>query len=164
MASLNQCNFIGNVGQIETKYLPSGEAITNLSIAVNDKYKNKAGELVETTEWVRVSFFGKLAEICAQYLQKGSSIFVSGRLKTDEYTDKEGIKRYSTKIIADKMQMLGSKGGASGGTADMGGGAPRQEYGNAPQRQASPPAPSNNAPAKAAAGGSFDDLEDDIPF
>lgn len=160
MASLNQCNFIGNVGQIETKYLPSGEAITNLSIAVNDKYKNKAGELVETTEWVRVSFFGKLAEICAQYLQKGSSIFVSGRMKTDEY-EKDGIKRYSTKIIADKMQMLGSKGGASGGMADMDS-APRQDSSGAPRQSSRPPA---SAPAKApAGGGSFDDLEDDIPF
>ena len=109
MASLNQCNFIGNVGQIETRYLPSGEAVTNLSLAVNDKYKNKAGETVEHTEWVRVSFFSKLAEIASQYVHKGDPLYVSGQMKTRKYTDKDGVEKYATEIRGDRMQMLGGK-------------------------------------------------------
>jgi single-strand DNA-binding protein len=107
---LNQCNFIGRLGKdIETRYIPSGDAIASFSIAIGSQWKDKNGEKQESTEWINVSVFGKLAEICGKYLEKGSQVFVSGRMKTDKYTDKEGIERYSTKIIADKMQMLGGK-------------------------------------------------------
>ena len=109
MASLNQCNFIGNVGSIETKYLPSGEGVTNLNLAVNDKYKNKAGELVDSTEWVRVSFFGKLSEVCEKWVKKGDPLYVSGQMKTRKYTNKDGVDVYTTEIRGERMQMLGGK-------------------------------------------------------
>lgn len=107
---LNQCNFIGRLGRDpETRYMPSGDAITSFSIAVGWKSKDKEG-----AEWVNIVSFGKLAEICAEYLKKGAQVFISGRFKTEEYTDKEGVKRYSTKIVADNMQMLGPRDGAQG--------------------------------------------------
>ena len=109
-ASLNLTQFIGHVGQIETKYLPSGEGVTNLSLAVNDKYKSKSGELVEHTEWVRVSFFGKLSEVAEKYVKKGDPLYVSGQMKTRKWTDKDGQDRYTTEIRGQSMQMLGSKG------------------------------------------------------
>ena len=148
MASLNQCNFIGNVGQIDTRYLPSGEAVTNLSLAVNDKYKNKAGEMVEHTEWVRVSFFAKLAEIASKYVHKGDPLYVSGQMRTRKYTDKEGQERYSTEIRGDRMQMLGSKGSDDSG----------QQRQQEPRQQ--------QQPAQQSGGGSsgFEDFSDDIPF
>lgn len=107
---LNQCQFIGRLGKDpETRYMPSGEAVSSFSLAVGSQWKDKQGQKQESTEWVNVTAFGKLGEICGQYLTKGSQVFVSGRMKTDKYTDKEGIERYSTKIVADKMQMLGGK-------------------------------------------------------
>lgn len=131
---LNQCNFIGRLGKDpETRYMPSGDAVTNFSIAVGWKSKDKEG-----TEWVNITAFGKLAEICGQYLKKGSQVFVSGKFKTEKYQDKDGVDRYSTKIIADQMQMLGGK--PEGSDA-----APAQK-----PRPASAPAPA--------------DMDDDIPF
>ena len=109
MPSLNQCNFIGNVGMIETRYTANGEMITNLSLAVNEKYKNKAGEMVENTEWVRASFFGKLAEVAQMYVHKGDPIYISGSMKTRKYTDKDGVEKYATEIRGQALQMLGSK-------------------------------------------------------
>ena len=101
---LNQCNFIGRLGaDPETRYSPAGDPVCSFRIAVGWKSKEKEG-----AEWVSITAFGKLAEICSQYLSKGSQIFVSGRMKTDEY-EKDGVKRYSTKIVADRMQMLGGK-------------------------------------------------------
>jgi len=114
MASLNQCNFIGRVGRDpETRYSSSGDAITNITLAVDDSYKNKDGEKIDKCEWVNVTFYRKLAEIAGEYLVKGSLVFVSGKQETRKYTDKTGIEKYSTSIIADKMQMLGSKQGNS---------------------------------------------------
>jgi single-strand DNA-binding protein len=159
MASVNKVILIGNLGNDpDMRYLPSGDAVANLSIATTDKYKDKNGEMQEATEWHRVSFFGKIAEICGQYLKKGSSVYVEGSIRTRKWQDKEGNDRYTTEIKGDRMQMLGGRGGAgmSGGTADMDS-APRQSG-----------RPAQNAPARPAAGapagGSFDDLEDDIPF
>jgi len=154
MASLNQCSFIGNVGQIETRYLPSGEGVTNLSLAVNDKYKNKAGEMVEHTEWVRVSFFGKLSEIVAQYVKKGDPLYVSGQMKTRKWQDKEGQDRYTTEIRGDRMQMLGSKGGSGDDDGYQGQQRPQQQQQQRPPKQ------------RPTGGGSsgFDDMDDDIPF
>jgi single-strand DNA-binding protein len=157
MASVNKVILIGNLGRDpETRYLPSGDAVTNISIATTDKWKDKAsGEMKEATEWHRVAFFGKLAEIAGEYLKKGSQVYVEGSLRTRKYQDKEtGKDRYSTEIRGDEMKMLGPRPG--GGAEPMskepaaatagggGGGKPRPEQ----QKK----------------GGAFDTMDDDIPF
>ena len=111
MASVNKVIIVGNLGRDpETRYLPSGEAVTNISIATTDTWKDKAsGEKKEATEWHRVAFFGRLAEIAGEYLKKGSQVYIEGRLETRKWTDKEGKERYTTEIRADRMQMLGSR-------------------------------------------------------
>ena len=121
MASVNKVTIIGNLGRDpENRYLPSGEQVTSIAVATTDRWRDKAtGEQKEATEWHRISFFGKLAEIAGQYLKKGSPVYVEGKLRTQKYTDKDGIERYQTNIIASTMQMLGSKqdsgnGGQSG--------------------------------------------------
>lgn len=134
---LNQCNFIGRLGaDPETRYTSNGDAVCNFRIAVGWKSKEKEG-----TEWVSCTAFGKLAEICSTYLNKGSQVFVQGRFKTDEY-EKDGIKRYSTKIMLDQMQMLGGK--------------PAESDRSQPEDR--------RAPAADKPKPSFDDLGDDIPF
>jgi single-strand DNA-binding protein len=154
MASVNKVILIGNLGKDpEVRYLPSGDAVANISIATTETWKDKAGEKQEKTEWHRVSMFSKLAEIAGEYLKKGSQVYIEGRLETRKWTDKEGHERYSTEIRADRMQMLGSR---SGGSERM---AP-------PEEDVARAAPAS-APAKkpaAGKGGNFDDLEDDIPF
>jgi single-strand DNA-binding protein len=167
MASVNKVIIVGNLGRDpETRYLPSGEAVTNISVATTDTWKDKtSGEKKEATEWHRVSFFGRLAEIAGEYLKKGSQVYVEGRLRTRKYQDKEtGKDRYSTDIIADRMQMLGSRAGA--GEARGGSEEPRGEAGGEPRGDAGP---KGEATAKAASpakkpAGKFDDMEDDIPF
>ena len=154
MASVNKVILIGNLGKDpEVRYMPSGDAITNITVATTDNWKDKNGEKQERTEWHRVAFFGKLAEIAGEYLKKGSQVYVEGRLQTRKWQDKEGQDRYTTEIVADKMQMLGSRGGGSGGgnfeVADRDSGS-----GSAP----------SGKPAKSGSGGGFDDFEDDIPF
>ena len=154
MASVNKVIIVGNLGRDpETRYLPSGEAVTNISVATTETWKDKAGEKQEQTEWHRVAMFGKTAEIAGEYLKKGSQVYIEGKLQTRKWTDKEGQERYTTEIRADRMQMLGSR---SGGSERM-----------APPEDEAPPR-SIAAPAKKAAGagkgGNFDDLEDDIPF
>ncbi len=112
MASLNQCNFIGRVGKDpETRYSSSGDAITNITLAVDDSYKNKSGEKVDKCEWVNVTFYRKLAEIAGEYLVKGGLVFISGKMETRKYTDKNGVERYATNIVANDMKMLSSKQG-----------------------------------------------------
>lgn len=153
MASVNQVTVIGNLGNDpEIRYMPSGDAIANISVATTRKWKNKDGAQQEETEWHRVTFFGRVAEVVGQYLKKGSSVYVQGRLKTDKYTDKDGVERYATKIIAEDMKMLGGTR-QDDGANDNGGGrpAPRQAP-PAGQRQAPKPAPN------------FSDMDDDIPF
>ncbi len=163
MASVNKVILIGNLGNDpDMRYLPSGDAVANLSLATTDKYKDKNGEMQEATEWHRVSFFGKTAEICGQYLKKGSSVYVEGSLRTRKWQDKEGNDRYTTEIRGDRMQMLGGRGGMSGGTADMDS-APRASYSGSGSG-AGRSAPSAPARSAAPAGSNFDDLEDDIPF
>jgi single-strand DNA-binding protein len=150
MASVNKVILVGNLGRDpETRYTTGGEAVTNVSIATTDTWKDKSGEKQERTEWHRVAFFGKLAEIAGEYLKKGSQVYVEGRLQTRKWQDKEGQDKYTTEIIADRMQMLGSRSGS---------GAP-----DAPERV------SAGAPAGAKSGGApakknVDDLDDDIPF
>ena len=158
MASVNKVIIVGNLGRDpETRYLPSGEAVTNISVATTDKWKDKAsGEQKEATEWHRVAFFGRLAEIAGEYLKKGSQVYVEGSLRTRKWQDKEGKDRYSTEIRGDVMQMLGSRAGA---------GEPRGEPRGTERETAAPRSES----AKPAAGakkpaGKFDDMEDDIPF
>lgn len=107
---LNQCNFIGRLSRDpEMRFMPSGEGVASFSLAVGSSWKDKQGNKQEAVEWINVSVFGKLAEICEKYLKKGSKVYISGRQKTDKFTDKEGIERYSTKIIVSDMQMLDSK-------------------------------------------------------
>ena len=152
MASVNKVILIGNLGRDpETRYMPDGGAVTNVSLATTETWKDKNGEKQEKTEWHRVAFFGKLAEIAGEYLKKGSQVYVEGRLQTRKWQDKEGQDKYSTEIVADRMQMLGSRQGMGGGDRDAG------EREAAPARGAAKPA------AKGPAG-KFEDLEDDIPF
>lgn len=152
MASVNKVILIGNLGaDPETRYLPSGDAVTNIRIATTENWKDKSGEKQEHTEWHRISFFGRQAEVAGEYLKKGSPVYIEGRIRTRKWQDKEGQDRYSTEIVADRMQLLGGRGGGDGGgmrEAPAGGGS---AGGGA------------KAPAKKS-GGSFDDMDDDIPF
>jgi len=151
MASVNKVILVGNLGRDpETKYMPDGAAITNASLATSFQWTDKAsGEKKEETEWHRIVFRGRLAEIAGEYLKKGSQVYVEGRLRTRKWQDKEGQDRYSTEIVADAMQMLGSRSGAGEARAESFGGAK--------------PVEKAAATAKKPAG-KFDDMEDDIPF
>jgi single-strand DNA-binding protein len=153
MASVNKVIIVGNLGaDPETRYTPGGDAVTNIRVATTDKWKDKAsGEMKEATEWHRISFFGRLAEVAGEYLKKGSQIYVEGSLRTRKWQDKDGQDRYSTDIRGDVMQMLGRR---------EGGGAPRDE--GAPRGEAK--AGGEAKPAQKKPAGKFDDMEDDIPF
>jgi single-strand DNA-binding protein len=158
MASVNKVILVGNLGRDpEVRYMPDGGAITNVSIATTDTWKDKSGEKQEKTEWHRVVFFSKLAEIAGEYLKKGSQVYVEGRLQTRKWQDKDGVEKYTTEIVADRMQMLGGRSGmgmseggerassnSSSGSAPSGGGSSASNAGKS--------------------GGRFDDFEDDIPF
>lgn len=158
MASVNKCIFIGNLGRDpEIRYMPSGDAVANFSIACTENFRDKSGEKQERTEWVRISMFGKLAEIAGEYLKKGSSVYIEGRLQTRKWTNKEGQDQYTTEIVADRMQMLGGRGSSNSfEVMEDDGSAP-------PPRRSSEPAASAAKP-KPAGGSSFDDFDDDIPF
>jgi single-strand DNA-binding protein len=158
MASVNKVILIGNLGRDpETRYMPNGEAVTNITLATTETWKDRAsGERQEKTEWHRVTFYRRLAEIAGEYLKKGSQVFIEGRLETRKWTDKEGKDRYTTEIIANEMKMLGSRPGAG-----------------APSYDASEDSGAGRPAAKAAAGGnkpaaktpgSITDMDDDIPF
>ncbi|GAB3626596.1 Single-stranded DNA-binding protein [Pandoraea terrae] len=174
MASVNKVILVGNLGaDPETRYMPSGDAVTNIRLATTDRYKDKAsGEFKEATEWHRVAFFGKLAEIAGEYLKKGSSVYVEGRLRTRKWQNQQGQDQYSTEIIADQMQMLGgrSSGGEGGGgggggysrNAGGGGGDEGGYGGGGGGGGARGGASRQQAPAKQSGG--FDDMDDDIPF
>lgn len=153
MASINKVIIVGNLGRDpENRYMPSGEQVTSIAVATTDRWRDKtSGEQKEATEWHRVSFFGKLAEIAGQYLKKGSQVYIEGRLRTRKYTDKEGVERYATEIIADTMQMLGSRPGS---------GEPMEERGSAPDRSSGGTA-ARSAPSRAP---NLSDMDDDIPF
>ncbi|HYD80369.1 MAG TPA: single-stranded DNA-binding protein [Paucimonas sp.] len=156
MASVNKVIIVGNLGRDpETRYMPNGEAVTNIAVATTEKWTDKAsGDKKELTEWHRITFYRKLAEIAGQYLRKGSQVYVEGRLQTRKWTDKEGVERYTTEIIADTMQMLGSRQGAAS-SAPM-----DDDYGSAPAPRQS--APAQRPAAKPAPN--FSDMDDDIPF
>jgi single-strand DNA-binding protein len=158
MASVNKVIIVGNLGRDpETRYTPSGEALTTISVATTDTWRDKAsGEKKENTEWHRIVFFGKLAEIAGQYLKKGSQVYIEGSLRTRKYTDKDGVEKYATDIRADTMQMLGSRQGMGGGAAMDDG---YESAAPAPRQNA---APASRPAAKPAAN--FSDMDDDIPF
>lgn len=163
MASVNKVIIVGNLGRDpETRYMPNGDAVTNIAVATTESWKDKnTGEKKELTEWHRITFYRKLAEIAGQYLKKGSQVYVEGRLQTRKWTDKEGVERYTTEIIADTMQMLGSRQGMGGG-----GGAPMDDdYGSAPapRQNASSGSAGRNANTSRPAP-NFSDMDDDIPF
>ncbi|MBY4946093.1 single-stranded DNA-binding protein [Cupriavidus respiraculi] len=180
MASVNKVILVGNLGaDPETRSMPSGDAVTNIRLATTDRYKDKqSGEMKELTEWHRIAFFGKLAEIAGQYLRKGSQVYIEGRIRTRKWTDQSGQDKYSTEIVAETMQMLGSRQGGMGGGDEGGGGGYSREssgggyggsggggygggrsggqggggQGGGARRQQQ--APSNG----------FEDMDDDIPF
>lgn len=160
MASVNKVILIGNLGRDpETRYTADGAAITNITIATSDRWKDKAtGEMKEATEWHKVAFFGRLAEIAGEYLKKGRPVYVEGKLRTRKWQDKEGQDRYTTEVIADNMQMLGSREGMGGGGGDFDGG----EESRASAPRASQPSSANRAPAKSTP--SVAEMDDDIPF
>ena len=173
MASVNKVIIIGNLGRDpEVRYTATGAAICNVAIATSRSWKDKtSGERQEETEWHRVVFFDRLAEIAGEYLKKGKSVYVEGRLRTRKWTDKDGVEKYTTEIFAQEMTMLGGRedgagprGGGAGG--EEGGDGEQQGRSEAPRRAAPPPrapAPAPKAPAAKSSTG-FDDMDDDIPF
>lgn len=148
MASVNKVILIGRVGKDpETRYLSNGDAVTNITVATSENWKDKNGEKQEKTEWHQICFYRKLAEIVGEYVKKGGQIFIEGKLETRKYTDKNGIERYTTQIVADEMKMLGSRQGGSG----------NEEHSN--QSDAKPA-----REGRPSTGTGFDDMKDDIPF
>jgi single-strand DNA-binding protein len=141
---INKVILVGNLGaDPDTRYMPSGSAVTNISIATSESWKDKtSGDQQERTEWHKVVFFGRLAEIAAEYLRKGSQVYVEGQLRTRKWQDKQGNDRWSTEVVANEMQMLGGRSGAS----------------------SSPPAMADQRPAAQASAGGGADFDDDIPF
>jgi len=154
---INKVIIVGNVGgDPETRYMPSGSAVTNLTIATNESWKDKqTGEQKERTEWHRVAMFNRLAEIAAEYLRKGSQVYIEGKLRTRKWQDKSGQDRYTTEIIADEMQMLGGRGGSGGGGNFGGGSAGGPSGDDMGGSQGGGNAPPQPGP---------DDFDDDIPF
>jgi single-strand DNA-binding protein len=158
MASVNKVILMGNCGRDpEVRYLPSGQAVANVSIATSTKRKDKnSGETIEDTQWHRITFYDRLAEIAGEYVKKGRPIYVEGRLKYGTYTDKTtGVEKNTVDIIATELQLLGGREGMGGPSEDGGSRAPARSA--AP---AAPSAPRTAAPAKSG----FDDMDDDIPF
>ncbi len=166
MASVNKVILLGNLGRDpETRYTTGGDAVTNLNIATSEQWKDKSGEKQERTEWHRVVLFGRQAEIAGEYLKKGRSVYIEGRLQTRKYTDKDGVEKYSTEIVGDRMQLIGGAREGGGGDAEFAGasgggsGAARREGGGG-----------GGGAKPAASGGSssgkknVDDFDDDIPF
>ena len=182
MASINKVILIGNLGKDpEVRYTPNGAAICNITLATTRSWKNKdSGDKVEETEWHRVVFYDRLAEIAGEYLKKGRPVYVEGRLKTRKWQDKEGVDKYTTEIVADNMQLLGGREGMGGEQGGGGGGASRggdrgnqggggggggggDDPGEPPQRSAPASRPPASKPAATSSTG-FEDMDDDIPF
>lgn len=176
MASVNKVILVGNLGKDpEVRYMPNGDAVANFSIATTDTWKDKNGMRQERTEWHNISMYRRLAEIAGEYLKKGSSVYVEGRLQTRKWQDKNGQDRYTTEIICDQMQMLGGKnGGTSNYDSTPSGGqqgnqghygrqtAPQQDDGGYTRDDSPPPPPVRRAPQQAAPR--VEDMDDDIPF
>jgi single-strand DNA-binding protein len=179
MASVNKVILVGNLGaDPEVRYLPSGDALANIRLATTDRYKDKtSGEMKEATEWHRVVFFGRLAEIVSEYLKKGSSVYLEGRIRTRKWQAQDGTDRYSTEIVAEQMQMLGGRGGSMGGggggdeggysrgePSERSGGGGRAVSGGGASRGGGGGGGGGSSRPSAPAGGGFDEMDDDIPF
>ena len=170
MASVNKVILVGNCGRDpEIRYLPSGQAVANVSVATSSRRKDKnTGESIEDTQWHRVTFYDRLAEIAGEYVKKGQPIYVEGRLKYGKYTDQSGIEKNTVDIIATEMQLLGKREGMGGPSGDEGGGGGGGGYSRpapASRPQAPAPAPRQAPPqAQARPASGFDDMDDDIPF
>jgi len=173
MASVNKVIIVGNLGKDpEVRYMPSGSAICSVSVATTRQWKDKtSGDKQEETEWHRITFFDRMAEIAGEYLKKGRSVYVEGRLKTRKYTDKDGVEKYTTEIVATDMQLLGGREGGAGGGGGMGGGG--DDMGEPAREPSRAAAPRSATPARTAAPATrpapktstgFDDMDDDIPF
>jgi single-strand DNA-binding protein len=164
MASVNKVILLGNLGRDpETRYTTGGDAVTNLNIATSEQWKDKSGEKQERTEWHRVVLFGRQAEIAGEYLKKGRSVYIEGRLQTRKYTDKDGVEKYSTEIVADRMQLLGGRdgpGGGSGGDVEFAGASSGGGGGGSRRESSGGGAKSGGAAGKK----NPDDFDDDIPF
>jgi len=165
MASVNKVILVGNCGRDpEIRYLPSGQAVANVSVATSSRRKDKnTGESIEDTQWHRVTFYDRLAEIAGEYVKKGRPIYVEGRLKYGKYTDQSGVEKNTVDIVATELQLLGGREGM-GGPSDGGG---DEGAASAPRRQAPPPRAAAPAPRQAPAArpaSGFDDMDDDIPF
>jgi single-strand DNA-binding protein len=161
MASVNKVIIVGNLGKDpEVRYMPSGSAICSITVATSRQWKDKtSGDKQEETEWHRIVFFDRMAEIAGEYLKKGRPVYVEGRLKTRKWTDKDGVDKYTTEIVATDMQLLGSREGMGGGDDGGGGGYGRERPAARPQGGAA----STSKPA-AKSGTGFEDMDDDIPF
>ncbi len=164
---LNKVTLIGNLGaDPEVRYMPTGDAVANITLATSMRWKDRqTGERKESTEWHRVVFFRRLAEIAGEYLKKGSQVYVEGHLRTRKWQDQAGLDRYTTEIVADELHMLGSR---SGGTAGMGGEQPATGYSASPSSkpayQPQQPAQQNSAGSMPPSPPAYDDFDDDIPF
>lgn len=164
MASVNKVILVGNCGRDpEIRYLPSGQAVANISVATSSRRKDKnTGESIEDTQWHRVTFYDRLAEIAGEYVKKGQPIYVEGRLKYGKYTDQAGVEKNTVDIIATEMQLLGKREGMGGPSGEEGGGGYSRP---APASRPSAPAPAPRpAPAQSKPSSGFDDMDDDIPF
>ncbi len=165
MASVNKVILIGNLGRDpETRYTTGGDAIANLNIATSEQWKDKNGEKQEKTEWHRVVLFGRQAEIAGEYLKKGRSVYIEGRLQTRKYTDKDGVEKYSTEIVGDRMQLLGSREGGGGDADFSGGGAGSRSSGGGGGGGTGGGGGGSAKPGGGAKRSNPDDLDDDIPF
>jgi single-strand DNA-binding protein len=165
MASVNKVILVGNCGRDpEIRYLPSGQAVANVSIATSSRRKNRdTGEVVEDTQWHRVTFYDRLAEIAGEFVKKGRPIYVEGRLKYGKYTDQSGVEKNTVDIVATELQLLGGREGMGGGGDEGGGGGGYSRPAAAPRAAAPSPRPAP-APAPARQSSGFDDMDDDIPF
>jgi single-strand DNA-binding protein len=164
MASVNKVILVGNLGRDpEVRYMPSGDALASFSIATTDTWRDKSGQRQERTEWHRISMFGKQAEVAGQYLKKGSSVYIEGRLQTRKWTDKEGQERQTTEVVADRMQMLGGRTGGGNAFEVM---DDSDDMSAPPSRPQQPAREASGGGARPATGGGsgFDDFDDDIPF
>jgi single-strand DNA-binding protein len=160
MASVNKVILLGNLGRDpETRYTTGGDAVTNLNIATSEQWKDKNGEKQERTEWHRVVLFGRQAEVAGEYLKKGRSVYIEGRLQTRKYTDKDGVEKYSTEVVADRMQLIGGSRESGGGEVEF---SPAGASGG--RRETAAPGPAAAGKGGGASKKNVDDFDDDIPF
>lgn len=166
MASVNKVIIVGNLGRDpEVRTFPSGGRVCNVTIATTDRWKDKqTGEMKEATEWHRVVFNERLADIAGEYLRKGSQVYIEGSIRTRKYTDKDGVEKYATEIRADTMQMLGKREGMGGGSGGDDGGYDSGARRSAPPSRAPAPAAQRSGGGASKPATGFDDMDDDIPF